>query len=111
MRRAELVGCKSNDGAWTPRSFDVILAGMEESETFVTREEDKDEDGLGRRFWLRFVGGVVLVGVVLFVVLLIFWRALYAWGFLGVFLVVALAGLIFGWVYDRRNARRTSSYE
>ena len=84
---------------------------MEESETFVTREEDEDEDGLGRRFWLRFVGGVVLVGVVLFVGLLIFWRALYAWGFLGVFLVVALAGLIFGWVYDRRNARRTSSYE
>ena len=84
---------------------------MEESETFVTREEDKDEEGLGRRFWLRFVGGVVLVGVVLFVGLLIFWRALYAWGFLGVFLVVALAGLIFGWVYDRRNTRRTSSYE
>ena len=84
---------------------------MEESETFVTREEDTDEDGLGRRFWLRFVGGVVLVGVVLFVGLLIFWRALYAWGFLGVFLVVALAGLIFGWVYDRRNTRRTSSYE
>jgi hypothetical protein len=53
----------------------------------------------------------VLVGVVLFVGLLIFWRATYAWGFLGVFLVVALAGLIFGWVYDRRNARRTSSYE
>jgi len=78
---------------------------MEESETFVTREEDKDEDELGRRFWLRFVGGVVLVGVVLFVGLLIFWRALYAWGFLGVFLVVAVAGLIFGWVYDRREKR------
>jgi hypothetical protein len=45
------------------------------------------------------------VGVILFVGLLIFWRALYAWGFLGVFLVVAVAGLIFGWVYDRREKR------
>ena len=82
---------------------------MEGPETVVRREDD--EEGLGRRFWLRFVGGVVAVGVILFVGLLIFWRATYAWGFLGVFLVVALAGLIFGWVYDRRNARRTSSYE
>ena len=43
--------------------------------------------------------------------MLIFWRALYAWGFLGAFLVVAAAGLIFGWVYDRRNARETASYD
>jgi hypothetical protein len=83
---------------------------MGESETVVRREDD-EEDGLGRRFWLRFVGGVVVVGVILFVGLLIFWRALYAWGFLGVFLVVAVAGLIFGWVYDRRSAREKRSYE
>ena len=97
--------------SWTPRSFGAILAGMTESETFVVREEDEEEDRLARRFWLRFVGAVVAVGVILFVGLLIFWRALYAWGFLGVFLVVALAGVIFGWVYDRRNARRASSHE
>jgi uncharacterized membrane protein YgdD (TMEM256/DUF423 family) len=86
---------------------------MEGSETLVTRDEDaeEEEDGLGRRFWLRFAGGVLAVGVVLFVGLLIFWRAFYAWGFLGVFVVIAVAGLIFGWVYDRRSARRTHSYE
>ena len=69
---------------------------------------DEDDGELGRRFWLRVFGGVVVLGIVLFIALLIFWRALYAWGFLGVVLFIAVASLVFGWIYDRRRARKTA---
>jgi hypothetical protein len=38
--------------------------------------------------------------------LLIFSRALYAWGFFGMFLVLAVMLLVIGWLIDRREARR-----
>ena len=50
----------------------------------------------------------MVLGIVLFIALLIFWRALYAWGFLGVVLFIAVASLVFGWIYDRRRARKTA---
>lgn len=69
--------------------------------TAVNPPEEKE--GFGGRFWLRLVGIIALVGVLVFVGLLLFWRALYAWGFFGAFLVIALALLVYGWIYDRRN--------
>jgi hypothetical protein len=36
---------------------------------------------------------------------LIFWRAVYAWGFFGAFLALAAVLVLFGWIYDRRQAR------
>lgn len=64
-----------------------------------------EKEGLGGRFWLKLVGIIALVGVLVFVGVLLFWRALYAWGFFGAFLVLALALLVYGWIYDRRNPR------
>ena len=55
------------------------------------------EHGLG---WL--LGLIVLGGIGMFIVFLIFTRAIYAFGIFGAFILLAVALLIFGWVYDRR---------
>jgi hypothetical protein len=43
--------------------------------------------------------------VVSVIALMIFWRAAYAWGFFGAFIVLGGVLLLFAWIYDRRNAR------
>ena len=55
------------------------------------------ERGFG---WLA--GIIVLIGVGMLVGFLIFSRAIYAFGIFGAFILLAVALLIFGWVYDRR---------
>ena len=65
--------------------------------------QDEREEGLGTRFYLKLAGGLAAIGVVLLIGLLVFWRALYAWGFFGAFLVLAVLLIIAGWFYDRRN--------
>jgi hypothetical protein len=62
-------------------------------------------EGLGFRFWAWLAGCVVLGGIVLMVLFLIFYRAVYAWGLIGAFLFVALVLLLIGWIYDRRHER------
>jgi hypothetical protein len=65
-----------------------------------------DDDGLGGRFYLWLAGLTLLCGLGLLVALWIFWRALYAWGLFGAFIVIAAALLIFGWFYDKRAAKQ-----
>ena len=67
---------------------------------------DEREEGLGTRFYLKLAGGLAAIGLVLLIGLLVFWRALYAWGFFGAFLVLAVLLIIAGWFYDRRNPHR-----
>ncbi len=76
---------------------------MGDDATTLTPRDEDDEEELGRRFWLKLFAGILTVGVVLLIALLVFWRALYAWGFFGVFVVIAVGSLVFGWIYDRRN--------
>jgi hypothetical protein len=64
------------------------------------------EEKLGFKFFAWLAGVIIAGGVVLLIVLLLFSRAVYAWGFLGAFLVLALILLAVGWFYDRREARR-----
>jgi hypothetical protein len=78
---------------------------MEDDTTTRTTWGEDDEEGLGRRFWLKLFAGILGIGIVLLIGLLIFWRALYAWGFFGVVVAIAVGSLLFGWIYDRRNAR------
>lgn len=59
---------------------------------------------LGWGFWLKMAGLFVVGGIVLFIVLAILVKAIYAWGFLAAFLVVALLACIAGYLADRRNA-------
>ena len=77
----------TQDGAW------VILAAQMENE------------GLGFRFYAGLAGVVLACGLVALVMILLFSRAVYAWGVLGAFLVLAAALLLFGWIFDRRAAR------
>jgi hypothetical protein len=78
---------------WTRDCAWVILAAQMESE------------GLGFRFYAGLAGVVIACGLVALVMILLFSRAVYAWGVLGAFLVLAAALLLFGWIFDRRAAR------
>ena len=49
-------------------------------------------------------GGIVLGGIVLFIFLALFVKAIVAWGFLAALIVLAVLLCSFGWVVDRRNA-------
>ena len=62
-------------------------------------------EGLGFRFYAGLAGVVIACGLVALVMILIFSRAVYAWGVLGAFIVLAAALLLFGWIFDRRAAR------
>ena len=64
-----------------------------------------DEEGLGFRFYARLAGIAIAVAIAGLILMLIFSRALYAWGFLGMFLLIAVVLLVIGWVIDRREAR------
>ena len=65
-----------------------------------------EKEGLGFRFygWLALM--TILGGIGLLIVLLIFSRAIYAWGLLGAFLVLAAVLLFVGWIFDRRQVKR-----
>jgi hypothetical protein len=49
-------------------------------------------------------GGLVLGGIVLFILLALFVKLIFAWSFLGALIVLAVVACTFGWFVDRRNA-------
>jgi hypothetical protein len=57
-----------------------------------------DQRGFG---WLA--GIIALIGVAMLVGFLIFFEAVYAFGFFGAFLLLSVGLLVFGWFYDRRQ--------
>jgi hypothetical protein len=67
----------------------------------VSSSEDKG--GIGAGFFLKIAGLCVVGGLIAMVSLLIFWRAVYAWGFFGAFLALAAGLCIWGWLFDRRQ--------
>jgi hypothetical protein len=68
--------------------------------------EDDDESGLGARLWLKIIGIGIAAVVAALVILFIFGRAWYAWGFFGAFLVFGALLIGIGWIYDRRERNR-----
>jgi hypothetical protein len=64
-----------------------------------------DDHGNGAGLFLKIAGLCLACGVVALIALMIFWRAVYAFGIFGAFLVGVVVILLFGWIYDRRNAR------
>jgi hypothetical protein len=70
-----------------------------------------DDQGLGFRFYAGFAGIVVAIGIAIWVFVILISRAVYAWGLLGMFLVLAVVLMVFGWWVDRRDARRRSEIE
>jgi hypothetical protein len=65
-----------------------------------------DDDGLGFKFWGGLIGGVIVLGVAIFVFFLIINQAFYAWGALGTFIFIGAILLAIAWFYDKRQARR-----
>ena len=63
-------------------------------------------EGLGARLYASLAGVVIAGEIASLILMLIFWRAVYAWGFLGAFSALAVVLLVFGWLYDRREARQ-----
>jgi hypothetical protein len=61
-------------------------------------------DDLGASFWFKMAGLLVVGAIGLFIVMIIFVKAIYAWGFLGALLALAVIALVAGWFVDRRNA-------
>jgi hypothetical protein len=74
----------------------------EDTTTTIEREED-DEEGLGTSFFLKLAGIVAGIGLLVGIGLLIFFRAIYAWGFIGAFLAFGLVMLVWAWIHDRRD--------
>jgi membrane protein implicated in regulation of membrane protease activity len=68
-----------------------------------------DDEGLGGKFWLTFIGGAIactIAGVLLFLLIGSAWAR---WGFLGMFLLLSAILLAFGWIVDRRDKSRRES--
>jgi len=64
-----------------------------------------DFDDLGFSFWAKLAGIFVVGAIGLMIIFLIFTRAVYAWGVLGAFLLLAAFALLAGWWFDRREAK------
>ena len=63
------------------------------------------DDGIGFAFFARLAGLIVAAGVLAMIVILVFFRAVYAWGVLGAFVAFGVILLAVGWLLDRREAR------
>jgi putative flippase GtrA len=61
-------------------------------------------DDLGASFWFKMAGLFVVGAIVLFIFTIFLLKAIYAWGILAAFLLIAVLALIVGWFVDRRNA-------
>jgi hypothetical protein len=71
----------------------------------VDRMEEDDDEGLGAGFYFKIAGLCLACGIAAIILLRIFWRAIYAWGFFGGFIAIGILLFLFGWIYDRRDRR------
>jgi hypothetical protein len=62
------------------------------------------------RFFLGMAGVIIGVGIAVLIGFLIFFKAVYAWGFFGAFIVFALLLIGFGWLYDKRQEKQAEDY-
>ena len=71
-------------------------------ETDDEKEETVD-DGLGKGFWLKLMGGILLVGLAIFVGFVIFDKLLWGLGFFGALLFIVAILVVVAWLYDRHQ--------
>lgn len=64
-----------------------------------------DFDDLGFGFYAKLAGVFLLGAIALAIVLIVFTRAVYAWGLLGAFLFLAAIALLAGWIFDRHDKK------
>jgi hypothetical protein len=63
-------------------------------------------DDLGWKFWLWVVGVSLAIGIGGMLLFLLIGAAWYSWGVLGALVFFGAIMLAYGYIYDRRNARR-----
>jgi hypothetical protein len=61
---------------------------------------------VGARFYFGLAGLTLAIGAAIGIALLIFYKAIYAWGFIGAVVAFSAVMLLLGWIYDRRHAHR-----
>ena len=64
-----------------------------------------DNEGFSAGLFFMVAVFCIGCGVAAIILLMIFWRAVYAWGLFGAFIALGLVLMLFGWIYDRRAAR------
>jgi heme A synthase len=57
------------------------------------------------KYWLTGAAIVAAIGIGALLIFLLIVHTVYAWGFFGAFLFVAVVFLIYGWIYDRRHKK------
>ena len=67
---------------------------------------ERDEEGLGGKFWLAIIGGAIACAIGAALVFLLIGAAWARWGFFGMFLLLSLVLLGIGWIFDRREKAR-----
>jgi hypothetical protein len=68
--------------------------------------DDDSEHTLGMRFWLGILGLTIVAVGSGALIMIIFGRLWYAWGFFGAFVVFSLVAIGYGYFYDRRARSR-----
>ncbi len=71
----------------------------------VDQVDDDDDDGLGAGFFFKIAAICLGCAILAIILLKIFWRAIYAYGFFGGFIAIGILLILFGWIYDHRNPR------
>jgi hypothetical protein len=66
---------------------------------------------LGWRFWVKWAILLVALGIAAMIVFLLIGVAWAAWGLFGTLAALAVVLLLFGWLYDRREAKRRAEYD
>ena len=71
--------------------------------------ERNDTEGIGGKFWLGFVGVMVLAAIAALIFFMFFGWVWATGGFFASFIFFAAIALGFGYFYDRREAQRRGS--
>jgi len=69
-----------------------------------------DDGSLGGRTWLRFLAILIPVAIAVILVFIFIKNSIIRWGFLGSFIAIAAVLLLFGWLYDRREAKKNAEW-
>ena len=72
----------------------------------VLKGASEEGQDLGFGFWAKTAGGLLVVGIACFILLILFTRAIYAWGALAAFGLLVAGVLVFVWYEDRKQVEQ-----
>jgi hypothetical protein len=69
-----------------------------------------DDGSLGGRTWLKMFAILIPIAIAVILVFILIKNSIIRWGFLGGFLAIAAVLLLFGWLYDRHEAKKNAEW-